>query len=99
MASQLSNEPVLELGPRGDNQQDVPYENLLDAIERGEDLVLTRDGKPIAAVASICTSDLPPGAAAKMARVRAFRHKLQAEGRGLTRDEIIALKNEGHGYE
>ena len=68
----------------------------LDAVERGETIVVTRHGKPVA--------HLVPAPAAQNDRVRqaveellAFRKK-RRKGQGMSLKEILAARHEGHKY-
>ena len=68
----------------------------LDAVERGETIVVTRHGKPVA--------HLVPAPAAQNDRVRqaveellAFRKK-RRKGPGMSVKEILAARHEGHKY-
>lgn len=64
---------------------------LLDRVERGEEIVITRHGKPVARL----VADAGAGDEKLGMRFRAMRERLRAEGISLTRDEIITLKNAG----
>ena len=67
--------------------------SLLDDVERGETLIITRHGKPIARL-------VPEDATQKQKvrqtidRIRELRKSMP----GMTVDEIIAAKHEGHRY-
>jgi prevent-host-death family protein len=66
------------------------FAELLDQVERGETIVITRHGKPIAR--------LVPDEEARRARVAEAIEgikELQKTGPRATMDEIIAWKNEG----
>jgi prevent-host-death family protein len=66
------------------------FAELLDQVERGETIVITRHGKPIAR--------LVPDEQARRARVAEAIEgikELQKTGPRATMDEIIAWKNEG----
>jgi prevent-host-death family protein len=69
--------------------------SLLDDVEKGETLVITRHGKPIARI-------VPDEDEARRQRIEAFA-KLREIGksikaRGGTLEEFIAGKHEGHKY-
>jgi prevent-host-death family protein len=67
--------------------------SLLDDVERGETLVITRHGKPIAR--------LVPDETGKKEKVRQTIDRIRALRKtmpGMTIDEIIAAKHEGHQY-
>ncbi|MGL4323148.1 MAG: type II toxin-antitoxin system Phd/YefM family antitoxin [Beijerinckiaceae bacterium] len=64
---------------------------LLDRVERGEEIIITRHGKPVARlVGDAHKTDKDLGT-----RFRSMRDRLRAEGVSLTRDDIITLKNTG----
>ncbi len=63
---------------------------LLDDVERGETIVITRHGKPVAR--------LVPDEAARRARfdeIVAHMREIRARNKPATLEEIIAWKNEG----
>jgi prevent-host-death family protein len=67
------------------------------AAERGEDIVITRHGKPTAMLSSL---PMPDGdrrrrAEEALANLGRLREQMRREGRTVTIDEIIAWKNEG----
>lgn len=66
---------------------------LLDRVERGEEVVITRHGKPVAKL----VSQAPVSARTRdlRAEIMALREKLRAQGISFTRDEIIALRDMG----
>ncbi|KUL97428.1 hypothetical protein DK26_00165 [Bosea sp. WAO] len=66
---------------------------LLDRVERGEEVVITRHGKPVARL----VSQAPASAGARDIReeIMALREKLRAEGVSFPREEIIALRDMG----
>lgn len=78
------------------------FSELLDRVERGEEVVVTRHGKTVARM----VPDIAPDAEAerqvreaKAAEIRTdflrVREMLRNEGVTFTRDEIIELKNMG----
>mgnify|MGYP001807137040 CR=1 FL=1 len=66
----------------------VKFGALLDEIERGEEVIVTRNGKPVARIS--------PMAAPKMAREEAVR-RLVALGKGNRLDglDLLAMRDEG----
>ena len=67
--------------------------SLLDDVERGETLIITRHGKPIAR--------LVPDDAARKQEIRKAIEDIRALRKtmpGLTLEEIISAKHEGHRY-
>jgi prevent-host-death family protein len=67
---------------------------LLDRVERGEQIVITRHGKPIARLVPEGVHDRESAHAA-VARIRALRAKLAARGVNLSDAEIRALRDDG----
>lgn len=65
---------------------------LLDRVEHGESLTITRNGKP---VARLVPAEARPDAAAAIARIRALREALEAKGLRVTREEIREWIDEG----
>ena len=70
---------------------------LVAAAERGEEIVITRHGKPAARVIGVPTVDAERRAAVTkaLANLAKRRAQMRAEGRSVTMEEIIAWKNEG----
>src|SRR4051794_23559705 len=67
---------------------------LLDRVQRGEQIVITRHGKPVARLVPEGGHDRAAAHAA-VARIRALRAKLAAEGVDMSDDELRALRDEG----
>jgi prevent-host-death family protein len=68
---------------------------LLDAVERGEEIEITRRGKPVArlvATSPAFDESRKQGALRRLRETRAF---LKKEGVKFTTDEILALRDEG----
>lgn len=70
---------------------------LIAAAEAGEELVLTRHGKPAVRIlpAEQAVEARRERAREALARMAEHRERMRAEGRTVTVDEIIAWKNEG----
>lgn len=70
---------------------------LVAAVERGEEFVITRHGRPAAKVISVPQDegDRRSRILAALEGLAKMRAKMRAEGRSVTVDEIIAWKNEG----
>jgi prevent-host-death family protein len=66
---------------------------LLDEVERGETVVITRHGRPIA---RLVPEHEPESKRKVIEDIRAFRKSLQ--GPPTTIDEILAWRHEGHKY-
>jgi prevent-host-death family protein len=67
---------------------------LLEAVAGGEEIVITRRGKPIAKLAPVAGVDQEARDAAR-ARIRALRRSLAEAGAPLTLDDIRAARDEG----
>ena len=72
---------------------------LLDAVERGETVVITRHGRPIARLApergEKNRAEEIARAQKAVAELRAFRKTLP---KGLTLDELLSWRHAGHKY-
>ena len=70
---------------------------LVAAVERGEELVITRHGKPAAKVVAVPPEDIDrrERVMAAFDKLATMRAAMRAEGRSVTMQEIIAWKNEG----
>ena len=70
---------------------------LVAAAERGEEIVITRHGKPAARLVAAPPEDLERRRRvdAAFARLADLRAGMRADGRTVTMDEILAWKNEG----
>ncbi len=69
---------------------------LLAAAERGEEIVITRHGKPAGLLGPFkARPHDPEAAAAAMKRILARREAMRAAGMTATAEEWIAWKNEG----
>jgi prevent-host-death family protein len=67
---------------------------LLDRVERGEQIVITRHGKPIARLVPEGGHDREAALAA-IEELARYRNELAARGIRLTTEEILALRDEG----
>jgi prevent-host-death family protein len=67
---------------------------LLDRVEKGEQIVITRRGKPVARLVPEGHNDKREALAA-LDRITARRKALAARGVGITQAEIRALREEG----
>lgn len=71
---------------------------LLDRVEKGESLTITRNGKPVARLVPAAPATAAAGQSVTE-RFRAFREKLRADGvQPFTTDEIIDLIRSGRRY-
>ena len=72
------------------------FSELIDRAERGEEIVVTRHGKPVARVAPLAKSERSPEEIeALMERARALRESIRQESGTVTREEILAWRDEG----
>ncbi|HEV2602882.1 MAG TPA: type II toxin-antitoxin system prevent-host-death family antitoxin [Microvirga sp.] len=67
---------------------------LLDRVERGEEVTITRHGRPVARLVPAHETD-PVAAAATIGRIASRRAALQRESGTFSLDEILALRDEG----
>jgi prevent-host-death family protein len=66
------------------------------AAEAGEEIVITRHGKPAAKLSAVAgDAEREARAREALARIREIGATMRAEGRTVTMDELIAWKNEG----
>lgn len=65
---------------------------LLDRVERGESVTITRHGRPVAQLVP-CVRGGGDRALAAVRRIAALRKQLTTK---ITLDELLALKHEGH---
>lgn len=67
---------------------------LLDRVERGEQIVITRHGRPIARLVPERSRDIAQAVDA-LDRITARRERLAQQGVQITRDEIRAWREDG----
>ena len=76
---------------REDQVTEVRWSDLLDEVEKGETVVITREGRPVARM----VPEAPRGQAGArdvFEEIRAFRETLPK----ITIEEILAWRHEGH---
>jgi antitoxin (DNA-binding transcriptional repressor) of toxin-antitoxin stability system len=75
------------------------FSELLDRVERGEEVVITRDGKPVARLHAQPTveneAERKARAAEAISKIMELREKLRREGVTFPRDEILAMRDMG----
>jgi prevent-host-death family protein len=72
------------------------FSELIDRAERGEEIVVTRHGKPVARVAPLERPQRSPEAVASLKeRARALREAIRKESGPVTVEEILAWRDEG----
>ena len=72
---------------------------VLDRVERGEEIVITRHGRPVARIVGTGPGHDVAAARAAAADLLALRDQLAAEGvPPFTLDELLALRDEGRRY-
>jgi prevent-host-death family protein len=75
------------------SEAEAHFAELLDDVERGETIVITRDGRDIARLAP--EAEKPrAGVQETLGRIEAFRKGMPR----LTVDEILSARHEGHKY-
>lgn len=67
---------------------------LLDRVERGEEIVITRHGKPVAKLGPAEAQDQKRATAA-LKRLAELRERLRAEGVSFSTQELLSLRDEG----
>jgi prevent-host-death family protein len=67
---------------------------LLDRVEKGEEIIITRHGKPIARLVPEGGHNVAEAFAA-LERITARRKKMAARGVRITQDEMRAMRDEG----
>ena len=70
---------------------------LLDRVQRGESLTITRHGRPVARLVPVEADDRKQAAEAAQ-RLHELRAELHAQGKTLPIAELIAMTHEGHRY-
>jgi prevent-host-death family protein len=81
------------------HQAKARLSEVLDRVERGEEIVITRHGRPVARIVGTGPGHDVAAARAAAADLLAMRDQLAAEGvRPLTMDELLALRDEGRKY-
>lgn len=70
---------------------------LLDRVEAGEEIVITRRGKPVARLVTVDDSSVSRRAEA-FRRIAEMRDKLRSEGKTWTHEQIVADRDEGRRY-
>lgn len=68
---------------------------LLDRVERGEEIIITRRGKPVARISPAGPGHDIAAARAAAADLLAIRDQIAAETRPFSREELRALRDEG----
>lgn len=68
---------------------------LLDAVERGEEIEITRRGKPVARLVGTSAQRDPAEVRAALQRLTELRAQLRADGVTFTTEEILSLRDEG----
>lgn len=68
---------------------------LLDRVERGEEVVITRHGKAVARLIEISREDQNARAKAALARFDAVREQLRRKGVSFSFEDVISARDEG----
>jgi prevent-host-death family protein len=86
--------PLKEAISVGAYEAKVKLSELLDKVERGEQVVITRHGKPIARLVPEGGHDVAKAMAA-VEGLLAIGRELAAQGVRVTQDDIRAMRDEG----
>ncbi len=70
---------------------------LLDEVEKGETVVITRHGKPVARIVPEEAVDADKVRAA-IEGIKALREEIRKTASPLTTEELLAMRHEGHKY-
>lgn len=77
----------------------APVAEMLESVERGEEVVITRAGSPVARIVRAETPFDPEKARKAIEAVREFREHLVRKGvQPFTIEEILSLRDEGRKY-
>ena len=68
---------------------------LLDEVERGGEIVITRHGKPVARLVASAEKNEDETRREALENLRALRESLRARGVTFSVEEIVALRDEG----
>jgi prevent-host-death family protein len=68
---------------------------LLDRVERGEEVVITRHGKAVARLIEISSEDKSARAKAALARFDAVRERLRRQGVSFSFEDVVSARDEG----
>ena len=81
------------------HQAKAQLSEVLDRVERGEEIIITRHGRPVARIVGTGPGHDVAVARAAAADLLAMRDQLATEGvRPFTIDELLALRDEGRRY-
>lgn len=69
--------------------------SLLDQVERGEEIVITRHGRPIARLVPVHRGHDVAAALRAVDEITEMREKLEARGVRVTMEEILSMRDEG----
>ncbi len=83
----------------GDFEAKTKFSELLDKVELGEEVVVTRHGKTVARIVPDVSTDAEAlrkaSAAAAMAEIVALREHFRKSGVSFTLEDIISARDEG----
>jgi prevent-host-death family protein len=91
----MSTVPAREIGAY-EAKMHLPA--LLDRVERGEEIIITRRGRPIARLVPAKTGHDAAAARAVLAELLALRDEIGAASGPFTRDEILSARDAGRKY-
>ncbi|MBV8616757.1 MAG: type II toxin-antitoxin system prevent-host-death family antitoxin [Acetobacteraceae bacterium] len=80
-------------------EQDANLAELLDRVERGEEVTIARSGRPIARIAAVPPPHDVEKAKAAVQAIFDLREEMRLAGVApVTLEEILAARHEGHKY-
>ena len=77
---------------------DTKLSDLLDRVERGEEITLARAGRPVARLVAVPPSHDAGAGQAAMEAIRELREKIRRESGTFTIEEILSSIHEGRKY-
>ncbi|MGA9867037.1 MAG: type II toxin-antitoxin system prevent-host-death family antitoxin [Acetobacteraceae bacterium] len=79
-------------------EADTKLSDLLDRVERGEEITIARDGRPVARLVAAPPAHDAAAARAAVEAIWELREKIRQESGPVTTDEILELIREGRKY-
>ncbi len=80
------------------DEQDTSLADLLDRVERGEEITVSRHGRPIARLVPAPVAHDVERARRAVEKLAELREQLRAEHGTVSLEEILAWRHEGHRY-
>lgn len=79
-------------------ERETTLSDLLDRAERGEEVTISRQGRPVARLVPAAPAHDPEKARQAVQRIFELRDKIRAEHGPVSLEEILASRHEGHRY-